>query len=175
MTEERLNYREYNAMRGLAAVLSVLPYVGEGLQKRFKDIGEAWTFDRLMADVQHLFDAVVRTVPRNKLFGIKTELQHTKLDIRTDFVGCQHNFDNWVCVKEDALVRIAKAAQGVECEMCMKRGNEVKGCKLRQMLNETLPYTPPKPAAEGTCVYAEQLIETLEGKSVEEMMGEVKV
>lgn len=176
MKEESLNYREYNGLRGLAGVLSVLPYIGEGMKKRFTDMGQEYAdaYERIVADVQYLFDGVVKTVPRNRRLGIKTELQHTTLDIRTNYAGTVHESENWITMKEDSFVRIAKAAQDVQCSMCMKRGREVKGCELRKMLDETLPYACPKPAAEGTCAYAEQLIETLEGKSVEEMMMEVK-
>lgn len=176
MREEKLNYREYNGLRDLGAVLSIMAYIGEGLRKRFKDMGTEYedAYKRITEDVQTLFDGVVHTVPRNRLAGLKQELLHTKLDIRTDYVGAEHLTDNWICVKESAFVQIAKLAQGVECSMCMKRGREVKSCKLRQLLNDTLPYKTPAPADPTTCVYAEQLIETLEGKSVEQMMGEVR-
>lgn len=176
MNEVKMNYREYNGLRGLAAVLSVLPYIGEGMQRRFKDMGQEYVdaYDRMMKDAEMLFDGVVQTVPRNRRAGIKQELLHTKLDIRTDYVGAEHLSNNWICVREDAFVRVAKAAQDIQCSMCMKRGREVKSCELRKMLDETLPYTCPKPADPNTCAYAEQLIETLEGKTVEEMMGEVR-
>lgn len=177
MKEESLNYREYNGLRGLAGVLSVLPYIGEGMKKRFTDMGQEYAdaYERIVADVQYLFDGVVKTVPAHKRYGIKMELMHTTLDIRTNYAGTVNERPNWIMLKEDSFVKIAKLAQGTECEMCMKRGREVKNCKLRQLLNETLPYKVPEPADPTTCVYAEHLIETLEGKTVEEMMGEVKV
>lgn len=176
MNEAKLNYREYNGLRALGGVLSAWAYITEGLNKRCMEMG--WEYaerlTRVQSDVQALFDGIVRTVPRNRLMGLKQELMHTKLDIRTDYVGAEHLTDNWICVKESAFVQIAKLAQGVECSMCMKRGREVKSCKLRQLLNDTLPYKTPAPADPTTCVYAEQLIETLEGKSVEQMMEEVR-
>ena len=168
-----MNYKEYNALRYLAAVISALPLVQEHLQTRCRKGGKRlWGMLRSATGLLcKVFDALVETVPSAKLPQLKKELVNTHLNVNTEYSEReQYERGNYVCMRESTAIRICKKAMENECYLCMKTQEEAKRCEMFKLINESLMFTPPKPDTDN-CVYAEGNLNSLEGREGDELLA----
>ena len=168
-----MNYKEYNALRYLAAVISALPLVQEQMQNRCRKSGKRlWGMLRSATGLLcKVFDALVKTVPGDKLPQLKKELVNTHLNVNTEYSERdQYERENYVCMRESTAILICKKAMQNECYLCMKTREEAKRCEMFRLINESLMFTPPKPDTDN-CVYAEGNLNAVEARSADELLG----
>lgn len=130
---------EYEGLRTLFGVISMIPVVETKLQERVKSIPTAWRDLRLMGRLsEKLLDGLLVTVPARKLLSMRSELGRTRIIMTLNPSGDPMDYT----VSEEAVVNLVKAACDVKCFGC----TECRwwDCPTYKAVRDVLPYELPK-------------------------------
>lgn len=142
---------EYQGIRTMFAAISGLQIFGDILKPRLQSSG-AWRWWKMAeAAIQKACDAMLLTIPPNKLLAIRKDLDHVRIEVWVDGVTGQRRHEKMCYIEEEVLDKIVSYACAAECTFCSKKGGQAKGCKLRKLLLRCTPWDIKTLADDGTC------------------------
>ena len=162
-----LSMREHQALRQLAACLSGITISEPIIEKRMRMFKYGrLRYGVLKSAMYFVYDALIDTIPTNKLTQTRLELENTRYDLYTDFIKSTECERGYVCVKESTLIKLAMLLQEQSCYLCDKRGKDVKKCKARKAFLESINFDVPFNES-GDCFFALNSIDDISGKFFE--------
>ena len=141
MEETALSGREYAALQALFALRSGFETVENTLADRAKQAGVWDELQQLSAVSKTVMDALLLTVPRNKLQHILINLTNTKVYIKVEAPGLRSkDGENMMLVPAASLDYVLNAMVDNYCLMCDKTEVEGRKCPHRQAMEGCLPH-----------------------------------
>jgi len=151
MDRKPVSNREYQGIRYVFAMQSILTVFGEELKARLR-LRKAWRWWRLAeAAIDKACDAILSTVPPQKLTQIKRDLDHIKMETYVDGVTGQRHHGTSFYLDEQTVNTITEFACGENCTFCTKRGAAAKQCRLRKAVINVVPWDLKTLDPDGTC------------------------
>lgn len=129
---------EYEGVRTLFGVTSMIPLIARKLEERAREIPGAWRDLRLMERLsEKLTAAILLTVPMKKLMAMRSELGRTRIIMTLDKRPDQMDF----VVSEEAVHQLITNACELRCFGCGKA--DWWACETYQAVRDVLPYDLP--------------------------------
>lgn len=142
MERTPLNNKEYYALRQLFGVVNGWEQCQEILRPRCKQTATGWRDYRLiLAKSVQLMEALLRTVPLEKLKSIQMDMTHARCEVKVvqDFTGKAR--EQGMCyVPEQALARLVGKVIDMECFCCDKTAAEGKKCPILRDIEACYPW-----------------------------------
>ena len=152
----KLSGKEYTGLLQIFAAGSSMLNYQDILKPRLQAIGMWREFRLAQSCVNRLRDAILKSVPTNKLKVIAKEIQYVRLKtyINGDIANTSYTGGGVVVVDEDALIALVNEVMRLECWCCEKKDRKVKQCPIRKLTANLVPYEPNPLAADGYCTLA---------------------
>lgn len=145
-----LSYAEFWAFKYFAAAMSCINTDGT-LERRMAMIPNGKRdYHCIQTLMGKLFENLCRTVDNKHLKQLSEEMRRTKLLVRTKGAAVADTDIDFVVVERETYLKLVKMLTDQYCMMCDKTGKESKRCKLRKLLDSTLPFAMPQGE---TCAY----------------------
>lgn len=156
----RPNRKENELMLNLMILRNALVAYGPAARERAKRAGPTvWRDIRLMTVlVEKVQTALLRTMPQRRDEYYTTYAQHGHYEL---VMNGPIRGKRLVLISDKYLGAVCEAAMENECSLCMREGNEIGSCLLRQALLEVAPPTEVQDGKWRRCEYrraASQLI-----------------
>jgi hypothetical protein len=139
----KLSGREYSAVLSLFAAVSHFQTLYPMLKKRAELVPGTWEkmqeTERL---VQDILDAILATVPQEKLLHIKADVRNVKLYIRIEPPGCVPSVDmtGFSYVPTKTLNQLLCYVMEHECMMCDQTPVQARKCPVKEIFEKALPH-----------------------------------
>lgn len=148
--EERRNLtaREYYALRAILGATSTIAAEEGALQKRLGEIPMGRCDMKLIeAKAAHLLEALLRTVPPQKLGQIRQEIDCARVEVHVvrDVTGKHQPAFTYVPAED--LEWLEEQIVGLNCTMCERSEKESRRCPVRRHIEALYQYDFP----ERTC------------------------
>jgi hypothetical protein len=142
---------EYQALRALFGAKNALEQTSKDIERRVRLIPGGWRdFRMLVAVLDRLLAAVLRTVPQKKLLAIRAELSRTICEVHMQGVTSPKDDDLLTVVPQGALERVINEAVSFRCFGCERC--DYKRCELFKAVDVLYHYDFPKTK---TCPFAD--------------------
>lgn len=149
--------KEYQALLRMFAAKSSLLEIDPVLWDRMGLVKNARRDFRLaIALLEKVSEAILSTIPTNKLLSMRRELGAVRVRIQIGPDAAPQGADQVIYVREDAFLRLLDQIVGMHCLLCDKTGRDVKRCEWLKVIEDCLPYSPDPSLdpADGTCQIA---------------------
>lgn len=134
-----VSMKEYEGLRTLFGVVSMLPQVAEKLGDRAKGIPNVWRDIRLIERLsEKVMEAILYTVPAKKLLALRAELDRTRIIMTLDKRGDPLHY----VVDEEAVMDLVENACEYRCFGCTI--HKWWECPTLKAVKNVLPYELPK-------------------------------
>ena len=147
-----LSYNEYQALRAIFGAKNALEQTHKQLEQRVRLIPGGWRdFKLIMAVLDKLLNAVLRTIPAKKLVQIRSELSRTICEIKLQGVtGGLPDDKLLTVVPQGALETVVNESMTMKCFACERC--DYKRCELFKAIDSLYNYDFPTPK---TCPLAD--------------------
>lgn len=136
-----LSGREYAALQTLFATVSSLGELLPILEKRAKMVPNLYRDLRLMeAKATTALDAILRTIPADKLRHVATDVQNVQLYIKVQPPGLRKQNPGFSYTPTATLNELLSYVCEHECLLCDKTPTEARKCEVRRMIEGALPH-----------------------------------
>ena len=169
MAKTNPDRRENEFMLNTMIVRNTLMTNAPAIRERARRAGKwVWRDIRLMLTlINRIQDALIETMPesRDQYYTAYARHGHYKMEIDGPIDTARH-----VLITARHLGAITDAAMSSECILCIREGNEISRCPLRDALLEVAPPTNLEP--EGMirkCEYRDAAGKILHGEEVKEI------
>ena len=161
----RPNRKENELMLNLMILRNALVAYGPAVRERAKRAGPTvWRDIRLMTVlVEKVQTALLRTMPkrRDEYYTAYALHGHYELAMNGPIRG-----KRLVLISDKYLGAVCEAAMENECLMCIREGNEIGGCLLRQALLEVAAPTEVQDGKWTKCEYRDAAGNLIHGEDV---------
>lgn len=161
----RPNRKENELMLNLMILRNALVAYGPAARERAKRAGPTvWRDIRLLTVlVEKVQTALLRTMPqrRDKYYTAYAQHGHYELAMNGPIRG-----KRLVLISDKYLGAVCEAAMENECLMCIREGNEIGGCLLRQALLEVAAPTEIQDGKWKKCEYRDAAGKLIHGEEV---------
>lgn len=139
-----LSYNEYQALRAIFGAKNALEQTHKQLEQRVRLIPGGWRdFKLIMAVLDKLLNAVLRTIPAKKLVQIRSELSRTICEIKLQGVtGGLPDDKLLTVVPQGALETVVNESMTMKCFACERC--DYKRCELFKAIDSLYNYDFPK-------------------------------
>lgn len=159
MEQAALSGREYAALQSLFALRSGYDTTQSILEKRAEMANVTEEFQQLRDLSRTVMDALLLTVPRNKLQHVLINLTNTKVYIKVEAPGIRtKDPTNMMLVPANSLDYILNAMVDNYCMFCDKTELEGRQCPHRQAMEGCLPHAINVERGSEKCKFADLAI-----------------
>lgn len=128
---------EAMAIQFLCGLVSEMERGKSELEKRIRFIGKERQFKKLSTEIGNLLEAILDTVPLEKLRVLKRNLDSQEMKIHTKS-SFKTPDDPYTYVPTDALYDLHAFASRWECKVCDGDGECMRNCRYRKVLKRVI-------------------------------------
>lgn len=151
---------EYEGLQWIAGAWSLVTKANEVLKKRAQAVPGTWRDMRMCESVLgRISDALLQTVPSDRLAKLAAELKHTTVYLQTtkDTTGNAYRA-GMMYVSRDAVFRFVWRAVNQECLFCELDEKGQKKCRLKKDLDAVFLYDAEREDGKDICFWQGEMI-----------------
>ena len=140
MDRTPLRGREYAALQTLFAMVSGFTACLDSIRERSERAG-CWEHMEAVGKLaSECLDAILQTVPDNKLMHIRADLQNVRLYIKVEPPGLTRPCEGFSYTPTETLNELLNYLCQHECGLCDKTAGEGRKCQYRKLIESALPH-----------------------------------